>query len=260
MKQDAIIRGFGTQLEDLSRDEAGLSIVDVTKSFGKREVLHGISISIRPGETVGLLGRDGAGKSVTFYLIVGLIKPTSGRIMLNGEDVTRLPMYRRAILGLGYLPQETSIFRGMTVAQNILAMLELVEPDRALAMQRLENLLEEFDIQHLRNSPATSLSGGERRRCEIARSLALDPRFMLLDEPFAGIDPLTIASIKGLVTDMKRRGITLLITDHNVHDIFNLIDRVYILHEGDLIFEGSPAAMLEDETVRRVYLGSDFSL
>ena len=218
-------------------------------------MLNGLSIAVRQGEIVGLFGRDGAGKSVSFYCILGLLKPDSGRIMLHGEDVSRLPFYRRAILGLGYLPEQPSIFRGLTVAQNIEAMLEIGEPDPHIRRKRLENLLADLDIAHLRDARAATLSGGERRRCEVARALALDPAIMLLDEPFAGIDPLTIANIKNLVATMKRRNIGVLLTDQNVPEMIQLIDRAYVIDLGRVVFEGTPDEMLHDPSVIRAYLG-----
>lgn len=246
-------------IADADRSMKGLSVVGITKTFGKRQVLHGISLDVRPGEIVGLFGRDGAGKSLTFYSIIGLVRPNSGRILLDGEDITGLPFYRRAILGLGYLPQEPSIFRGLTVEQNIMAMLEMVETDAQIASRRLDELLHAFQIGHLRTASAKSLSGGERRRCEVARALALNPSIMLLDEPFAGIDPLTIASIKTLVRELERRNIGVLISDQDVPDMLELIERAYVIHEGAILFEGTPSEMLADEKVNVMYLGRDFS-
>lgn len=245
-------------IADADRSMKGLSVVGITKTFGKRQVLHGISLDVRPGEIVGLFGRDGAGKSLTFYSIIGLVRPNSGRILLDGEDITGLPFYRRAILGLGYLPQEPSIFRGLTVEQNIMAMLEMVETDAQIASRRLDELLDAFQIGHLRTASAKSLSGGERRRCEVARALALNPSIMLLDEPFAGIDPLTIASIKTLVRELERRNIGVLISDQDVPDMLELIERAYVIHEGAILFEGTPSEMLADEKVNVMYLGRDF--
>jgi lipopolysaccharide export system ATP-binding protein len=206
---------------------------------------------------VGLFGRDGAGKTTCFYCILGLLKPDQGRIMLEDEDISRLPFYRRAILGLGYLPEQPSIFRGLTVKQNILAMLEIGEPDEAARKERLEELLEALHMEHLRDSSANSLSGGERRRCEVARALALDPKIMLLDEPFAGIDPLTIASIKQMIGEMKRRNIGILLTDQNVPEMLDIIDRAYVIHEGEVIFDGEPHAMMHDQSVIDRYLGDE---
>jgi lipopolysaccharide export system ATP-binding protein len=240
--------------------QGGLEVISIAKSYDKRAVLSDISLSVGKGEVLGLLGPNGAGKTTCFYSIMGLVKPDSGRILMDGLDVTRLPMYRRAILGLGYLPQETSIFRGMTVEQNIGCVLELVEPDRAVRASELERLLEEFGLVRLRASPAMALSGGERRRCEIARALAAKPSIMLLDEPFAGIDPLSIADIRELVRDLKTRGIGVLITDHNVRETLDIVDRACIIYGGQVLFAGSPRALVADENVRRLYLGEDFTL
>ena len=238
----------------------GLSVVSIAKTYDKRQVLTDISLDVARGEVVGLLGPNGAGKTTCFYSVMGLVKPDAGRILLDGDDITTLPMYRRAILGLGYLPQETSIFRGLTVCQNIMAVLELVEPDKAQRAERLEGLLKEFHLDHLRDSPAMSLSGGERRRCEIARALAADPSIMLLDEPFAGIDPISISDIRELVRDLKRRDIGVLITDHNVRETLDIVDRACIIYDGKVLFQGSPAALVADPNVRRLYLGEGFSL
>jgi lipopolysaccharide export system ATP-binding protein len=238
----------------------GLSVISIAKAYDKRKVLADVSLDVARGEVVGLLGPNGAGKTTCFYSIMGLAKPDAGRILLNGEDITGLPMYRRAILGLGYLPQETSIFRGLTVAQNIAAVIELVEPDETIRAERLEALLSEFHIAHLRDAPAMALSGGERRRCEIARALAADPSIMLLDEPFAGIDPLSIADIRGLVRELKNRDIGVLITDHNVRETLDIVDRACIIYDGQVLFQGSPEALVADPNVRRLYLGEGFSL
>ena len=239
---------------------SGLSVVSIAKSYDKRAVLADVSLSVAKGEVVGLLGPNGAGKTTCFYSIMGLVKPDSGRILLDGDDITPLPMYRRAILGLGYLPQETSIFRGMTVEQNIMAVLELAEPDRNAREARLEELLGEFGLTRLRASSAMSLSGGERRRCEIARALAASPSIMLLDEPFAGIDPISIADIRDLVCQLKERGIGVLITDHNVRETLDLVDRACIIYDGKVLFAGSPQALVANEDVRRLYLGEAFEL
>lgn len=239
---------------------AGLEIVSIAKSYDRRTVLSDVSLAVGRGEVVGLLGPNGAGKTTCFYSVMGLVKPDSGRIMLDGDDITGLPMYRRAILGLGYLPQETSIFRGMSVAQNISAVLELAEPDKTKRAARLEFLLEEFGLERLRDSPAMALSGGERRRCEIARALAADPSIMLLDEPFAGIDPLSISDIRDLIKDLKKRDIGVLITDHNVRETLDIVDRACIIYDGRVLFAGSPADLVADENVRRLYLGESFSL
>jgi lipopolysaccharide export system ATP-binding protein len=240
--------------------QGGLEVVSIAKSYDKRAVLSDISLTVGKGEVLGLLGPNGAGKTTCFYSIMGLVRPDSGRILMDGVDVTKLPMYRRAILGLGYLPQETSIFRGMTVAQNIDCVLEMVEPDKHTRAAELERLLDEFHLTRLRDSPAMALSGGERRRCEIARALAAKPSIMLLDEPFAGIDPLSIGDIRELVKDLKRRGIGVLITDHNVRETLDIVDRACIIYGGQVLFAGSPEALVADPNVRRLYLGESFEL
>ncbi|WP_066799234.1 LPS export ABC transporter ATP-binding protein [Sphingomonas soli] len=240
--------------------DKGLAVVSIAKSYDKRVVLTDVSMSVARGEVVGLLGPNGAGKTTSFYSVMGLVKPDSGRIMLDGEDITKLPMYRRAILGLGYLPQETSIFRGLTVEKNILAVLELAEPDKAARQRRLDQLLEEFGLTRLRDAPSMALSGGERRRAEIARALAADPTIMLLDEPFAGIDPLSISDIRDLIVELKSRGIGVLITDHNVRETLDIVDRGYIIYDGRVLFAGSPEDLVKDENVRRLYLGESFEL
>lgn len=239
---------------------SGLEVIAIAKSYDKRSVLSNISLTVAKGEVLGLLGPNGAGKTTCFYSIMGLVKPDAGRILMDGVDVTKLPMYRRAVLGLGYLPQETSIFRGMTVEQNIACVLELVEPDRATRSDELERLLTEFGLTRLRAAPAMALSGGERRRCEIARALAAKPSIMLLDEPFAGIDPLSIADIRELVRDLKARGIGVLITDHNVRETLDIVDRACIIYGGQVLFAGSPQELVADENVRRLYLGESFTL
>jgi lipopolysaccharide export system ATP-binding protein len=238
----------------------GLEVVSIAKSYDKRAVLSDISLSVAKGEVLGLLGPNGAGKTTCFYSIMGLVRPDSGRILLDGVDITRLPMYRRAILGLGYLPQETSIFRGLSVEQNIATVLELIEPDRDTRAADLERLLEEFGLTRLRTSAAMALSGGERRRCEIARALAARPSIILLDEPFAGIDPLSISEIRNLVRDLKRRGIGVLITDHNVRETLDIVDSACIIYGGQVLFAGSPEALVADPNVRRLYLGEGFTL
>ena len=238
----------------------GLEVRSIAKSYDKRAVLHDVSLHVERGEVVGLLGPNGAGKTTSFYSVMGLVRPDAGRIFLDGRDITQLPMYRRAILGLGYLPQETSIFRGLTVEQNIMAVLEVDEPDRDARVDRLEQLLQEFGLTHLRDSPAMALSGGERRRCEIARSLAALPSIMLLDEPFAGIDPISIAEIRELVKELKKRDIGVLITDHNVRETLDIVDRACIIYDGQVLFEGTPQALVADENVRRLYLGESFAL
>jgi lipopolysaccharide export system ATP-binding protein len=244
-------------LGDVSR---GLAIVSIAKSYDKKAVLTDVSLSVDRGEVVGLLGPNGAGKTTCFYSVMGLVKPDSGRVLLDGEDITGLPMYRRAILGLGYLPQETSIFRGLSVAQNIMAVLEVAEPDKAARIQRLEKLLGEFHLEHLRDAPAMALSGGERRRCEIARALAAHPSIMLLDEPFAGIDPISIQDIRDLIGELKKREIGVLITDHNVRETLDIVDRACIIYGGQVLFAGSPEDLVRDPNVRRLYLGESFEL
>jgi lipopolysaccharide export system ATP-binding protein len=228
------------------------------KAYGGRTVLRNVDFVISPGEAVGLLGPNGAGKTTSFYMVTGLVAADGGRIILDGVDVTDLPMHRRARLGIGYLPQEASIFRGLSVAQNIQAVLEVNVKDKVVRQRRLDGLLDEFGLAHLRDAPANTLSGGERRRCEIARALASDPRYILLDEPLAGIDPLNVAEIRLLVGHLKTRGIGVLITDHNVRDTLAIIDRAYILADGVVIKEGTPAEIVADPTVRRVYLGESF--
>ncbi len=238
----------------------GLSVVSIAKSYDRRSVLTDVSVSVGRGEVIGLLGPNGAGKTTCFYSVMGLVKPDSGRIMLDGADITALPMYRRAILGLGYLPQETSIFRGLSVEKNISTVLELSEPDPTTRRMRLDQLLDEFGLTRLRDAPAMALSGGERRRAEIARALAANPSIMLLDEPFAGIDPISIADIRDLVKDLKKRNIGVLITDHNVRETLEIVDRAYIIYDGRVLFTGSPEELVADANVRRLYLGEGFSL
>ena len=237
-----------------------IEVSHLVKSYRDLKAVQDVSFKVEKGEILGFLGPNGAGKTTCFYSVMGLVKPDSGRIMLDGRDITRLPMYRRAILGLGYLPQETSIFRGMTVAQNILAVLEVSQPDKALRRERLEQLLGEFHIAHLRDAPAMALSGGERRRCEIARALAAEPSIMLLDEPFAGIDPISISDIRDLVKELKNREIGVLITDHNVRETLDIVDRACIIYGGEVLFAGSPEALVADPNVRRLYLGESFEL
>jgi len=238
----------------------GLEVRSIAKAYDRRAVLHDVSLDVHRGEVVGLLGPNGAGKTTCFYSVMGLVKPDAGRIFLDGQDITDLPMYRRAILGLGYLPQETSIFRGLTVEQNIMAVLEVSEPDKDARRARLEQLLGEFGLTHLRDSAAMSLSGGERRRCEIARALAADPSIMLLDEPFAGIDPISISDIRELVRELKKRDIGVLITDHNVRETLDIVDRACIIYDGQVLFAGTPQALVADHEVRRLYLGESFAL
>jgi lipopolysaccharide export system ATP-binding protein len=237
-----------------------LAAAGLVKSFGGRRVVNDVTIGLRRGEAVGLLGPNGAGKTTVFYMIVGLIHADAGKIMLDGHDVTSLPMYRRARLGIGYLPQEPSIFRGLSVEDNIRAVLEAVEPDRDRREQELNRLLDEFNVDRVRKSPAIALSGGERRRVEIARALATRPSFMLLDEPFAGIDPIAVGDIQELVRHLTRRGIGVLITDHNVRETLGLVDRAYIVHSGSILMEGDPNQIVQSEKVRRVYLGEEFRL
>jgi lipopolysaccharide export system ATP-binding protein len=238
----------------------GLVASNLGKSFKKRPVLRDVNVSVQRGEAVGLLGPNGAGKTTCFYIITGLIAPDVGSVSLDGNDITDLPMYRRARLGIGYLPQEASIFRGLTVEQNIRAVLEVNEPVHEVREKMIDDLLAEFSISHLRRAPAMALSGGERRRVEIARALAIQPHFMLLDEPLAGIDPIAVGEIRKLVAHLKDRGIGVLITDHNVREALDIVDRAYVLNEGRVMKEGLPAEIVADADVRRVYLGERFSL
>jgi lipopolysaccharide export system ATP-binding protein len=240
--------------------QGGLVATGLGKRFKKRPVVRNVSISVKRGEAVGLLGPNGAGKTTTFYMIVGLIAPDSGNISLDGLEISSLPMYRRARLGIGYLPQEASIFRGLNVEQNIMAALEVVEPDLDRREGMLNALLAEFGITHLRRTPALALSGGERRRVEIARALATAPNYILLDEPLAGIDPIAVGEIRDLVSHLKHRGLGVLITDHNVRETLEIIDRAYILYDGQVLMEGEPEAVVAHQDVRRVYLGEKFSL
>ncbi len=239
---------------------SGLVAKGLRKSYRKRVVIRDVSISLQQGEVVALLGPNGSGKTTTFYAIAGLINTDGGQVLLDNQDVTRLPMYRRARLGIGYLPQEMSIFRGLTVEANIAAILDISEPDLHKRRERLEKLLTEFTIEHLRQTPALALSGGERRRVEIARSLAANPRFLLLDEPFAGVDPIAVGDIRQLVSELKKRSIGVLITDHNVRETLDLVDRAYILHDGTVLMSGTAEEVIEDENVRKVYLGDSFSI
>lgn len=241
-------------------DTSDLAVFNLVKTFGQRPVVRGVSMQVRRGEAVGLLGPNGAGKTTLFYMITGLIPANGGRIFLDGHDITGYPMFRRARLGIGYLPQEASIFRGLTVENNIRAVLELVEPNRDAREAELDALLDEFHLAHLRRQPAIALSGGERRRAEIARALASRPVFMLLDEPFAGVDPIAVGDIQALVRHLTARGIGVLITDHNVRETLGLIDRAYILHSGMLLVEGTPDDIIADADARRVYLGEQFTL
>ncbi|MBI1404642.1 MAG: LPS export ABC transporter ATP-binding protein [Caulobacter sp.] len=236
----------------------GLVVESIGKRFGDRQVVKNVSLRLERGEVAGLLGPNGAGKTTCFYMITGLIPVDNGRILLDGADITALPMYQRARLGVGYLPQEASIFRGLTVEQNVMAVVEMRIDNPAEAAKATTGLLEELHIAHLRAAPAISLSGGERRRVEIARALASEPAFMLLDEPFAGIDPLAIADIREVIGYLKKRGIGILITDHNVRETLDIIDRASIIHAGEVLFEGSPQQIVDDPEVRRVYLGQSF--
>lgn len=245
---------------EVSDGKGGLKIESLRKSYRKRLVISDVSMHLHRGEVVALLGPNGSGKTTCFYSIAGLVTPEGGRVSIDGRDVTRLPMYRRARLGIGYLPQETSIFRGMNVEDNILAVLELSMKDRVRRFERLEELLNEFSIEHLRRSPALALSGGQRRRVEIARCLAANPKYLLLDEPFAGVDPIAVAEIRNLVSDLKNRGLGMLITDHNVRETLDIVDRAYILHDGVVLRSGTAQEIVEDENVRRVYLGENFRL
>ena len=254
--------GIPAASDGREREAAGggtLVAEGLTKSFKGRRVVDGVSLSLRAGEAVGLLGPNGAGKTTCFYMVTGLIPVDKGSIWLDGHDVTGMPMYRRARLGIGYLPQEASIFRGLTVAENIMAVLEVVERSKARRNERLEELLEEFHIAHLRKSPSIALSGGERRRLEIARALASDPSFMLLDEPFAGVDPIAVADIQRLVRHLTERGIGVLVTDHNVRETLGLVDRAYIIHAGAVLTHGLPGEIVANDDVRRLYLGEGFT-
>ena len=244
----------------VSNTVRSLSVENLGKRYEGRPVVRGVSLSIQRGEVVGLLGPNGAGKTTCFYIITGLIRPDYGTILLNEQDITELPMYRRARLGLGYLPQEASIFRGLTVEQNIRAVLEVVEKSFPRREELLEELLGEFSITHLRRTPSLALSGGERRRVEIARTLASRPDFVLLDEPLAGIDPIATNDIRDLIKHLKERGIGVMITDHNVRDTLDIVDRAYIIHDGMVLMDGLPADIVGNEDVRRVYLGDRFNL
>lgn len=244
----------------LSEGAAGLKVRALRKSYRKRPVIRDVSIELGRGEVVALLGPNGSGKTTCFYCIAGLINPEGGQVSIDGQEASLLPMYRRAKLGIGYLPQEVSIFRGLSVEDNIMAILEIVMKDRHKRRERLEELLSEFSIEHLRHAPSVSLSGGERRRVEIARCLAADPKYLLLDEPFAGVDPVAVAEIRGLVGDLKERGIGVLITDHNVRETLEIVDRAYILHDGTVMMSGTPDEVVRDENVRRVYLGKNFRI
>ncbi|WP_377509826.1 LPS export ABC transporter ATP-binding protein [Octadecabacter sp. R77987] len=242
----------------VTEGDLGLRIVNLRKSYRKKVVIRDVSMDLGRGEVVALLGPNGSGKTTCFYSIAGLVTPEGGHVVIDGRDVTALPMYRRAKLGIGYLPQEMSIFRGMSVEDNILAILQIAEPDRRARREKLEELLSEFSIEHLRRAPALALSGGERRRVEIARCLAAGPKYVLLDEPFAGVDPIAVGEIRHLVADLKKRGIGVLITDHNVRETLEIVDRAYILHDGKVLMTGTAEEVVQDENVRRVYLGQSF--
>ena len=238
--------------------DVGLRIVNLRKSYRKKLVLRDVSLDLGRGEVVALLGPNGCGKTTVFYSIAGLVTPEGGKVVIDGRDVTKFPMYRRARLGIGYLPQEMSIFRGMTVEDNIMSILEIAVPEKRKRREKLEELLSEFSIEHLRRASALALSGGERRRVEIARCLAAGPSYVLLDEPFAGVDPIAVGEIRHLVADLKKRGIGVLITDHNVQETLQIVDRAYILHDGKVLMSGTTEEVIKDENVRRVYLGNSF--
>ena len=238
----------------------GLHVRNLRKSYKKRLVIRDVSLDLGRGEVVALLGPNGCGKTTCFYSIAGLVNPEAGQVIIDGRDVTALPMYRRARLGIGYLPQEVSIFRGLSVQDNILAVLEISFPDRRKRREKLEELLSEFSITHIRQAPAMALSGGERRRVEIARCLAAEPKYLLLDEPFAGVDPIAVGEIRQIVQDLKSRGLGVLITDHNVRETLEIVDRAYILHDGQVLMTGTTDEIVRDETVRRVYLGENFRI
>ena len=240
--------------------EQGLVVRNLRKSYRKRPVIRDVSLELTRGEVIALLGPNGSGKTTCFYSIAGLVMPDGGQVSIDGRDVTTYPMYRRAKLGIGYLPQERSIFQGLNVEDNILSILEIVESDRTKRRERLEELLSEFSISHLRKTPSVALSGGERRRCEIARSLAANPKYLLLDEPFPGVDPIAVGDIRDLVIDLKNRGIGVLITDHNVRETLEIVDRAYILHDGGVLMSGTADEVVRDENVRRVYLGQSFRI
>ncbi len=242
----------------LAENRTGLYIENLRKSYRKKVVIRDFSMHLNRGEVVALLGPNGSGKTTTFYSVAGLVTPEGGKVVVDGHDVTTLPMYRRAQLGIGYLPQEMSIFRGLSVQDNISAILDITISSRKERRERLEELLGEFSIEHLRRAPALALSGGERRRVEIARCLAADPKYLLLDEPFAGVDPISVGDIRNLVSDLKKRGIGVLITDHNVRETLEIVDRAYILHNGKVLMSGTPNDGVENENVRRVYLGENF--
>ena len=240
--------------------QSGLVVKGLRKSYQKKTIIQDVSLSVKRGEVVALLGPNGSGKTTSFYAIAGLIQSDGGKVSLDGADITALPMYRRARLGIGYLPQEMSIFRGLNVQENIMAILDISEKDIHKRRERLEELMAEFSIEHLRRAPALALSGGERRRVEIARSLAANPKYLLLDEPFAGVDPISVSDIRALVHDLKDRGIGVLITDHNVRETLDIVSHAYILHDGKVLMAGAPDEVVANENVRRVYLGDNFKI
>ncbi len=244
----------------VTEGSSGLRIEKLRKSYRRRTVIRDVSMTLDRGEVVALLGPNGSGKTTTFYAVAGLVFPEAGTVTIDGQNATTLPMYRRARLGIGYLPQEMSIFRGLSVEDNIAAVLDITQSDRHKRRERLEELLSEFSIEHLRRAPALALSGGERRRVEIARCLAAEPKYLLLDEPFAGVDPISVGDIRHLVADLCNRGIGVLITDHNVRETLEIVDRAYILHDGQVLMSGTPEEVVENENVRRVYLGENFRI
>lgn len=244
----------------VTEGSSGLRIEKLRKSYRKRVVIRDVTMSLDRSEVVALLGPNGSGKTTSFYAIAGLVFPEAGRVTIDGVNVTTLPMYRRARLGIGYLPQEMSIFRGLSVEDNISAVLDVTHSAPLKRRERLEELLSDFSIEHLRRAPALALSGGERRRVEIARCLAAEPNYLLLDEPFAGVDPISVGDIRHLVSDLKKRGIGVLITDHNVRETLEIVDRAYILHDGTVLMSGTPEEVVENENVRRVYLGDSFRI
>jgi len=244
----------------VTEGDSGLRVRNLRKSYKKRVVIRDVTLDLDRGEVVALLGPNGSGKTTTFYAVAGLVNPEGGKVTIDGRNATWMPMYRRARLGIGYLPQEMAIFRGLSVEDNITAVLDIAESDRHRRRERLEELLGEFSIEHLRRAPALALSGGERRRVEIARCLAASPKYLLLDEPFAGVDPISVNDIRMLVSDLKTRGIGVLITDHNVRETLEIVDRAYILHDGKVLMSGTPAEVVQNENVRRVYLGENFRI
>ncbi|MCE8518525.1 LPS export ABC transporter ATP-binding protein [Ruegeria pomeroyi] len=244
----------------VTEGSSGLRIEKLRKSYRKKTVIRDVTMTLGRSEVVALLGPNGSGKTTTFYSVAGLVFPEAGKVIIDGQNVTTLPMYRRARMGIGYLPQEMSIFRGLSVEDNILSVLDITQKHAHKRRERLEELLSDFSIEHLRRAPALALSGGERRRVEIARCLAADPKYLLLDEPFAGVDPISVGDIRHLVSDLKNRGIGVLITDHNVRETLEIVDRAYILHDGQVLMSGSPEEVVENENVRRVYLGENFRI